>query len=70
AGIAHMNVAKFLLWSTIGTVVWTSALAGLGLWLGKRFDQVEAWLSPITWVIIVLAIGGYLYRLFRNRDRD
>ena len=69
AGIAHMNTAKFLLWSSIGTVAWTSMLLGLGYWLGKRFSQVESWLTPITWAILVFALGGYLYRLYRTRQR-
>lgn len=65
AGIAHMNPFKFLLWSSIGTVAWTSVLTWLGYFLGKRFDQVEAWLTPITWAIILFAVGGYVYRLYR-----
>jgi membrane protein DedA with SNARE-associated domain len=69
AGIAHMNVAKFLLWSSIGTVAWTSLLLGLGFWLGNRFGEVEGWLTPVTWTILAFALGGYLYRLYRTRER-
>ncbi len=68
AGIAHMNAAKFLLWSSIGTVAWTSLLLGLGYWLGKRFDAVESWLTPVTWAILAFALGAYLYRLYRTRQ--
>lgn len=69
AGVAHMNVAKFLLWSSIGTVAWTSLLLGLGFWLGNRFGEVEGWLTPVTWTILAFALGGYLYRLYRTRKR-
>jgi membrane protein DedA with SNARE-associated domain len=69
AGITRMELRRFLLWSSIGTVAWTSLLAGLGYVLGKRFTEVDAWLQPVSWAIIALAVGGYLYRLYRSRDQ-
>lgn len=69
AGIAQMPLRRFLLWSSIGTIAWTSFLAGLGYLLGKRFGEVEAWLQPVSWAIVACAIGGYLYRLYRSRNR-
>ena len=35
AGIAQMGLRRFLLWSSIGTIVWTSLLTGLGYLLGN-----------------------------------
>ena len=69
AGIAQMGLMRFLLWSTAGTVVWTSLLTSLGYVLGSRFDEVDKWLQPVSLAIVALAIGGYLYRLYRARDR-
>lgn len=68
AGIAHMGLTKFLLWSSIGTVVWTGLLTSLGYLLGARFTEVDAWLKPVSWAIIGLAVCGYLYRLNRSRN--
>ena len=69
AGIAQMGLRRFLLWSSIGTVAWTSLLTGLGYVLGTRFTEVDAWLKPVAWAIIAIAVSGYLYRLYRSRDR-
>ena len=69
AGIAQMGLRRFLLWSSIGTIVWTSLLTALGYLLGKRFTAVDAWLQPVSWAIIAIAIGGYLYRLYRSDQR-
>jgi len=69
AGIAQMGLMRFLLWSTAGTVVWTSLLTSLGYALGSRFDEVDKWLQPVSLAIVALAIGGYLYRLYRARGR-
>lgn len=69
AGIARMGLVRFLLWSTVGTVVWTSVLTGLGYILGSRFNEVDRWLQPVSLAIVALAVGGYLYRLYRSRVR-
>jgi membrane protein DedA with SNARE-associated domain len=69
AGIAQMRLGRFLLWSSIGTFVWTGLLAALGYVLGTRFTEVEAWLQPVSWAIVAIAIGGYLYRLYRSRNQ-
>ena len=69
AGIARLGLRRFLFWSSVGTVAWTSLLAGLGYLLGKRFSEVDAWLQPVSLTIIAFAVGGYLYRLYRTRNR-
>lgn len=69
AGVARMGMARFLLWSSIGTVAWTGLLTSLGYLLGSRFTEVDAWLQPVSWAIVALALAGYLYRLYRSRGR-
>ena len=69
AGIARLGLRRFLVWSGIGTIAWTSLLTGLGYLLGKRFTEVDAWLQPVSLSIIAIAVGGYLYRLYRTRER-
>lgn len=70
AGVAQMRLRRFLLWSSVGTVAWTSLLTGLGYLLGTRFNEVDAWLKPISLAIVAVAVAGYLYRLYRGRDRS
>lgn len=67
AGIAQMPLRRFLLWSSLGTVAWTSLLTGLGYLLGTRFKEVDKWLQPVSLTIVALAVGVYLYRLYRSR---
>lgn len=69
AGIAQMELRRFLLWSSIGTFAWTSLLVGLGYVMGTRFTEVHAWLQPVSWAIIASAVGVYVYRLYRSRAR-
>src|SRR3546814_6821918 len=47
AGIAGMPTVPFLIYSTVGTLVWTGALAGLGYALGDQYETVGKWLDPV-----------------------
>ena len=61
AGMADMNLAKFLAYSAIGTGVWASALAVAGYLLKDQYKIIEKWLGPITYVVL----GGFaLYILY------
>ncbi len=59
AGFAKMPLAPFLLYSAVGTGAWTAALALIGRALGAKYELVDKYLGPVTWVVlggIVLAL--------------
>ena len=65
AGIFKMSHRRFLVFSAIGTVGWSAALAGAGYVLGSQFNDVEKILGPLSTVIVVLIVVGYVWRLIR-----
>ncbi len=67
AGLLHMRLSTFTIWSTIGTAVWTSVLGLSGFALGKRFDQVETYVGPLSIAVIVVIAAGYVWRLWTWR---
>jgi membrane protein DedA with SNARE-associated domain len=67
AGIASMPVIPFVLYSAIGTGIWTVALAYAGRLLGSQYDLVETFLGPVTWVIISIIVVLYIVRVIRFR---
>ncbi|ETX29811.1 DedA family protein [Roseivivax isoporae] len=71
AGISGMGLGKFLVFSAAGTVLWTAFLALAGWYLGQNYAAVEGWLGPVSNVIIVGLVAGYLYRVatFRRTVR-
>ena len=63
AGIAHMPMATFLIYSTIGGALWTALLAMLGFLLGQRYEMVEGYVGPVSNAIIVAIVVFYIYRV-------
>jgi membrane protein DedA with SNARE-associated domain len=64
AGIARMNLAKYLLWSSAGTALWSWALAAIGFGLGRRFGVTEAIIGPLTAGTVAVLALWYIWRLF------
>ncbi len=62
AGISHMPMGRFLLFSTLGSLPWNAALIYAGFVVGENYVEIEAALKPYEYVIyaVVLAIIGLL----------
>ena len=72
AGIFEMSLRRFLIFSTVGTLIWSAALAGAGYALGSQYDTVGRYLGPVSTGIVVLIAAVYLYRVatFKPRPRQ
>ncbi|HEX8448142.1 MAG TPA: VTT domain-containing protein, partial [Allosphingosinicella sp.] len=69
AGLLNMRLKSFLLWSTLGTALWTAALATAGWGLGKAFRDIEKVLGPLSTGIILLIVLAYIWRQATWRRR-
>lgn len=67
AGVFGMGLPRFLLFSTLGTALWTALLAVAGYLLQGQHDKVAAWLNPVSNIVLVLIVVGYLYRVLTWR---
>jgi membrane protein DedA with SNARE-associated domain len=69
AGLLDMRLKTFLLWSTVGTVVWSSGLAVAGYLLGRRFSEIDKVVGPLSTVVIGAIVLLYLWRQLTWRRR-
>lgn len=70
AGMADMNLLKFLLYTLIGKGIWTTVLAYLGKTLGENYGDIQRYMGPISigvTVLIVVAVGVLLWRRKRQQ---
>ena len=76
AGIGHMNIMKFILFTFAGSAVWSVALTLLGYFLGDTWsivaDQLSSAFSVIAVFIIItiLAVLGLRYYSKRKDERN
>lgn len=73
AGMSNMNFPLFLIFTTLGTLIWNTVLVLLGLWLGESWTTVETYLGYYQdVVIVVLAILVVLFVIWfirRNKKK-
>lgn len=71
AGISGMNFVQFLLYTTLGASIWTTALAFLGRVLGENYELVDRYLGPVTYIVVgvllVVAIGWVWKRKHQHK---
>lgn len=73
AGMSHMPFWKFMLFSSLGTVIWTTFLACVGYYFGQNQALMHKIFSQVGYVIIalvVLFIVCYLYRRSKRKSND
>lgn len=63
AGLLRMPLPSFLLWSSLGTTAWTTALSCAGYMLGQRYTAVDRYLGPVSTAIIVILVLWYAWRV-------
>lgn len=63
AGLLHMRLLTFVIWSTIGTAGWTALLGLAGYSMGKTFKEVDNFVGPIAIAVMVVIVLGYVWRL-------
>ena len=67
AGIVGMPMSVFLIYSTLGSLIWTALLALAGYLLESQYEKVSQYMDPISTGVVVLMVLYYLYRLLRQR---
>jgi membrane protein DedA with SNARE-associated domain len=67
AGLSEMPLQRFLVYSSIGTAIWTTLLALIGYWLGSEYSRLERWIDPISLAVIAVIVAIYLWRVVTFR---
>ncbi|MHB1124470.1 MAG: DedA family protein [Ramlibacter sp.] len=65
AGVGQMPLARFLLWSAVGTLVWSAVLLALGYVLQSRYEQIRDAIEWITRGVVGAMVAMYLWRVVR-----
>lgn len=69
AGIAKMNIPKFLIYTFTGSFIWSAGLAYGGYLLGEHWEELRSAMrpfDPVIIAIIVILVGFYIYRHIKH----
>jgi membrane protein DedA with SNARE-associated domain len=56
AGLERMPIATFLLYTTLGSLIWNSLFILAGYSLGEKWTQIEGWVGTYQNIIIVVCV--------------
>lgn len=63
AGLSGMVLPRFLVYSAVGTAIWTSLLALAGYYLGQAYTSVQGYVEPLSNAVLIAIAAVYLYRV-------
>jgi membrane protein DedA with SNARE-associated domain len=69
AGIARMNMTKFIIYTFVGSFIWCWALAYTGMVFGEHWDTLKVYFHEFHYVIAggaIILIIWYIRRHFQN----
>ena len=69
AGIARMNMTKFIIYTFVGSFIWCWALAYTGMVFGEHWDSLKVYFHEFHYVIAgvaIIFIVWYIRRHFQN----
>ena len=71
AGLAKMNMARFIIYSALGAAIWVVVLVSIGYFIGSNQELVSQYLQNATTIALIsiaVIIGVYVYR-HKKKDR-
>jgi len=72
AGIARMNFVKFLIYTFVGSFIWSTGLAYGGYLLGEHWENIRTIMrpfDPFIIAIIIALIALYIYRHVKHANK-
>ena len=58
AGITRMPFLQFLLYTSLGSVVWITLLTLAGVWLGESYERISVILGPLGKFVSIALVAG------------
>lgn len=69
AGISRMPLVPFLLYSTLGTLLWVGLLTYAGYVLGDNYELVDEYLGPVSKIVLATLIFAFIIFVVKRNMR-
>ncbi len=69
AGFCKMNLIYFTLYTTLGSFIWVSILAGLGYFLGSNQSLLKTYYKEISLILFLFGIIYFYLKFFKKKKK-
>jgi membrane protein DedA with SNARE-associated domain len=70
AGIAHMDLKKFVTYTFLGSLPWCFVLGYIGVQLGTQWDIIKGYFHILDIIVIIGAVAFLVYIIHKYWNRD
>ncbi len=73
AGVSKMPMGRFIIYTFVGSFIWSYGLAYVGMKLGDNWPSLKVYFHRFDFVIAILIVAGagwWIWRHFRHRKQD
>lgn len=67
AGIAKMNFSKFVLYTIVGSAIWSAFLVYLGFIMGENWETIRSYYHYADVAMVILVIAFILYKIITRK---
>lgn len=66
AGLNRMSIPRFLVWTTLGSALWNTALIAAGYFLGAQWGIVEGYIGKFQNVLLAIILPVVIFVIWRR----
>lgn len=70
AGIAKMDLKKFLAYTFFGSLLWSIVLGYAGYIMGQNWTVIRSWLHIADYIVVATIVGLIVYFYIRKRKKS
>jgi membrane protein DedA with SNARE-associated domain len=69
AGLAQMDLKKFIFYTALGSAIWNGVLIWIGMILGERWHEIQKYTKTLEYIVWALLIGGIIWLVWRKQKQ-
>jgi membrane protein DedA with SNARE-associated domain len=70
AGITHMDIKKFIIYTFAGSLPWCLALGYIGVLLGPQWTKIQDWWHLLDIIVAVGIVAFIIYLIYHYRGKE
>ncbi|MDD5547512.1 MAG: DedA family protein [Candidatus Pacebacteria bacterium] len=70
AGIAKMNIWKFVFYTVLGALPWNFVLAEVGIKMGQNWNILHNYFQKFDIIIVLIIVSAFIWYLYRHLKKN